>query len=432
MRGRIAVAALLLVGAAAATASCSGNGGTASSVAVPIATPTAAASATPSPTPSPRGSTSPGVSPTPTPTASPTATATASAHPSPTATPTPTPTATPRPTATPTPTPSPSPAGSPIVAAKNTWTWINIPAMDCNDGSTTGIGVNPGTGPDVLVYFEGGGMCWDPLTCLTLQTATGGPFGQSAFAAVVPDLNGSILDRTLAGSPFATASLVFVPYCTGDLHAGNNIASYTSSGTRKAYDHVGHANVLAFLPRIAATWPSPRKLTIAGSDAGGYGALFNYATIRGSFHASETYLIDDSGPPLPNGVIPSSQLALMFTNWNLGALLDPQCSCRNGFEPALQALTQRFPSDRVSLLSYEQDSVIPSYFGLTATQFQTDLNATATGAIVPAANARSFFLPGSGHVLLFTPSTLTQGVSLTTWLAQQIGDSAAWTSEAPP
>jgi hypothetical protein len=47
----------------------------------------------------------------------------------------------------------------------------------------------------------------DPLTCLTLQTATGGPFGQSAFAALVAQLNGSILDRSLAGNPFATASL---------------------------------------------------------------------------------------------------------------------------------------------------------------------------------------------------------------------------------
>jgi hypothetical protein len=276
-------------------------------------------------------------------------------------------------------------------------------------------------------------MCWNALTCLTLQTATGGPFGPSAFAALVPQLNGSILDRTLAGNPFATASLVFVPYCTGDLHSGNNIASYTNSaGTAQAYDHVGHANVLAFLPRIAATWPSPRKLTIVGSDAGGYGALFNYATIRGGFHATEAYLIDDSGPPLPNGVIPSGQLALMFTNWNLGALLDPQCSCRNGFEPALQALTQRFPNDRVSLLSFAQDTVIPSFFGLTEAQFQTDLAATISGAIVPAPNARSYVVAGSGHVLLFEPASLDQGVTLTTWLAQQVGDSPAWTSEAPP
>jgi hypothetical protein len=76
--------------------------------------------------------------------------------------------------------------------------------------------------------------------------------------------------------------------------------------------------------------------------------------------------------------------------------------------------------------------VIPSYFGLTAAQFQTDLNATATGAIVPAANARSFFIAGSGHVLLFAPGSLSQGVTLTTWLNEQISDSATWTSEAPP
>lgn len=416
MQGRIAVVALLLTGGAAAMAGgCSGSGGTAASAPAPNVAPTATPSAGASPTPSPRGSSSPGATPTPTPA------------------PTPTPRASATPTPLPSPTPTPSPAPGAIVAPTNAWTWIPIPSMDCSDGSTTGIGVNPGTGPDVVVYFEGGGLCWDPLTCLTLQTATGGPFGQTQFAATIPSLSGSILDRTLAGSPFATASLVFVPYCTGDFHGGNNIASYANSGgTTTAYDHLGNANVLAFLPRIAATWPAARKLTIVGSDAGGYGALFNYATIRGALHSTETYLIDDSGPPLPNGVIPSSQLALMFSNWNLGALLDPQCSCRNGFEPALQALTQRFPSDRVSLLSYEQDSVIPADFGLTTAQFQTDLNTTVSGAIAPAANARSYLVAGSGHVLLFASGSITQGVTLTTWLAQQIGDSPAWTSQAPP
>jgi hypothetical protein len=282
------------------------------------------------------------------------------------------------------------------------------------------------------VYFEGGGACWNALTCLTLQTATGGPFGPTQFAALVPQLSGSILDRSLAGSPFATASLVFVPYCTGDMHGGNNIATYTSGGPTKTYDHVGHANVLAFLPRLAATWPAPRKLSIIGSDSGGYGALFNYATIHGAFHATETYLIDDSGPPLPNGVMSASQIALIFSNWNLGALLDPQCACRNGFEPALQALTQRFPNDRISLLSYQQDSVIPAFYGITEAQFQTDLNATVAGAIAPAANARSYLVAGSGHVMLFNTGSIDQGVTLTTWLAQQVGDSPAWTSQAPP
>ncbi|HEX3466755.1 MAG TPA: pectin acetylesterase-family hydrolase [Candidatus Elarobacter sp.] len=304
--------------------------------------------------------------------------------------------------------------------------------MHCNDGSATGIGVNPGTGPDVLVYFEGGGACWNPLTCLTLRTATGGPFGAPEFAATVPAFSGSILDRTVAGSPFATASIVFVSYCTGDLHGGNNIATYSSGGTTQAYDHVGHANVVAMLPRLAATWPSARKLVIAGSDSGGYGALFNYATVRSAFHAGETYLIDDSGPPLPNGDVSSSQLSQMFTNWSLGALLDPQCSCRNGFEPALQALTQRFPSDRVSLLSYEQDAVVAAFYSISTAQFQTDLNATVAGAIAPASNARSYLVAGNAHVMLFSPSSVDQGVVLTTWLAQQVGDSTAWASQAPP
>ena len=42
----------------------------------------------------------------------------------------------------------------------------------CGDGSTVGIGINPSsTGTRVLIYLEGGGACYDSLTCYTLQTA---------------------------------------------------------------------------------------------------------------------------------------------------------------------------------------------------------------------------------------------------------------------
>src|ERR1700761_5611520 len=36
----------------------------------------------------------------------------------------------------------------------NVWSWVNVPQSTCDDGSTTGIGVNPGTGPDLVVFFD--------------------------------------------------------------------------------------------------------------------------------------------------------------------------------------------------------------------------------------------------------------------------------------
>jgi hypothetical protein len=326
-----------------------------------------------------------------------------------------------------------SSASGPIGASPNSWTWIDVPQSNCDDGSPTGFAVSPGTGPDLVIYFNGGGACWDVTTCLVHPEETKGPFGKTQFTAVVPQLNGSILDRGVANNPFATATLVFIPYCTGDIHAGNNVATYVEpNGTTFQYHHVGHANALAFLARIVAMWPSPRKLVIAGSSAGGFGALMNYDSFRSRFTPTEAYLIDDSGPPLPNGLLAASILTDIYANWNLGALLDPLCNCRNGFEPLMAALIQKYPNDRMSLISSEQDAEIRAYYQLTAAQFQLALDQITVEVMQPATNARYFLVPGQSHDELANPAAYSENVPLLTWINQQVLDDRLWINESPP
>jgi hypothetical protein len=321
----------------------------------------------------------------------------------------------------------------PIAATTNAWTWIDVPQSNCDDGSPTGFGVNPGTGPDLVIYFDGGGACWDATTCLVHPEEAKGPYGKAQFTAQVPKESGSILDRGLANNPFATATLVEIPYCTGDIHAGNNVASYVEpNGTTFAYHHAGHANALADLARIAATWPSPRKLVVIGSSAGGFGALMNYDAFRSRFTPGEAYLIDDSGPPLPNGLLAPSILADIYGNWNIGALLDPLCNCRNGFEPLMAALLQKYPNDRMSLLSSEQDAEIRAYYELTASQFQLAVDQITVEVMKPATNARFFLTPGATHDMLADPGSYSENVPLLTWLNQQVFDDPLWINESPP
>ena len=218
-------------------------------------------------------------------------------------TPTPSPTVpTPTPTVTPVSTPSPTPTaagdGPAIDAPTQTWTWVDFPDSACSDGSATGIGVNLTNSQNVLVVFNGGGACWDYLTCYTLMTATNGPYDQTEFAADSQTFANTILDRQLSGNPFAGWNLVFIPYCTGDMHAGDNIATYQSGQTSRMYHHVGHDNVLAYLHRLGPTFPSVARMVVAGESAGGFGALFNYATFRNRWSSGELYLLDDSGPIL--------------------------------------------------------------------------------------------------------------------------------------
>ena len=100
-------------------------------------------------------------------------------------------------------TPDAGPA-TPITAAATKWTWVDFPDSSCDDGTPTGIGVNPGTSSDVLVFMNGGGACWDAQTCLVNNTSAHGPFGGVQFNQIFGggSPTGSVLDRAAPNNPF--------------------------------------------------------------------------------------------------------------------------------------------------------------------------------------------------------------------------------------
>ena len=114
--------------------------------------------------------------------------------------------------------------GEPIAATAGEWSWIPVDGMRCANGDPTGIAVNlaPGGADRVLIYLLGGGGCWDAASCYELGLAnhiTDG-FDAEKFAATSLEPF-PYLDRERADNPFDDYHLVFVPYCTGALHAGD-------------------------------------------------------------------------------------------------------------------------------------------------------------------------------------------------------------------
>jgi hypothetical protein len=323
--------------------------------------------------------------------------------------------------------------GEPINAQKNAWTWIDFPDSACEDGSPTGIAVNPSDSKNLLVFMNGGGACWNYLTCYQLNTATRGPFGTAQFEVLASQLGGSILDRNTPNNPFADWNLVFVPYCTGDVHAGDNVVEYKdSNGAARTYRHVGRANITAYLKRLGATF-SPEKLVVSGSSAGGFGAAFDYDLFRLYFPNIRGYLVNDSGPVLKGDALSPALRTAWYQSWRLDKALDPVCpECRNDLSQATNSIAQRFPNDRLALLSSTQDQVIRSYFMLSASSFEASLNTMLTDVLDPQPNFRYYVVPGQFHTFLGNPDqTPTQGVKLTDWLGKMVQDDAGWKSLKP-
>ena len=329
------------------------------------------------------------------------------------------------------------PLAAPITAPAGKWTWVDFPDSVCDDGTPTGIGIRPSATSDKLVvFFNGGGACWDYTTCAVLGTSVHGPFGAAQFAALSGgNFAGTLFDDALLANPFKGANAVFIPYCTGDLHAGDAVTTYMGAGGSKAISHKGHTNALAFLARIAATFKTPGQVVVTGSSAGGGGALFNLPDFRAYWPTTPMELIDDSLPLFVGNAIPAAMRSAWFANWNLGKVTDPLCgaACRNDLSLFMSALAKRYAGDRMALLSSQQDQTIRSYFLLTADAFSAALGALTTDVLDPVTNFRLFSdVTGPSHTMLAGPAPFTShGVPLLTWLSQMTTGDASWVSVGP-
>ncbi|HSM93290.1 MAG TPA: hypothetical protein VLT47_10405 [Anaeromyxobacteraceae bacterium] len=375
----------------------------------------------------------------------------------------------------------PPPLGAPISPAEGSsiddaagaptgWRWIPFDDAVCVTATTTASGsYRFGTSPTglaiswgdpgnatLVVFLQGGGACWDFASCggfksLGLdKTASTGPFGPAEFVAGVwgryPD---SWVHRDKLPVALAGATIAFVPYCTGDVHGGARVTTYTPprwiSLPSVTWSHVGHSNVLAFLKRLGATFPAPARLVVAGSSAGGFGALANYPAFRWYWPTSTAWLVDDSGPPLVGSAVPEPSRAAWYAAWDLGASLDPFCpGCPADISQALAEVEALYPDDRIALVSHLQDSVIRTFFGsvqgspptfapMPAATFEAELRRLGTLVMDPATpNAKYLFTntpTPTTHPALDAPSTVTTpGAGLRPWLEQMFSGDPAWAS----
>jgi hypothetical protein len=327
---------------------------------------------------------------------------------------------------------------SPIGVPVDTWSWVGFPNSQCGNGSSTGIGINPTTLSDrVLIYLEGGGACWDATTCYLLQTATNftSGYGASKFALDAADTSGlaqsgGFFDRSAAANPFKDYSYVYVPYCTGDAHSGSNVVAL---GLGTAH-FVGFRNIRAFLERLVVTFPGAGRVVLAGSSAGGLGATLNWWQTQNAFPETRVDMINDSGAIMPEDVLaqPNTTEQTQRANWNLAVTLPPGCSaCATAFDVILSFYANAFPDNRGALLTYNPDTVLPFFYGISNSQFTTGLGELEAQQFDPTNTLRYFQTGSSGHVLWFSPTATVNSASVQSFVTKMVTDEANWASVKP-
>jgi Pectinacetylesterase len=332
-----------------------------------------------------------------------------------------------------------------------TWTWVPIEGAVCSDGSQTGIGIERGAGasPNVLVFLDGGGACWEYLTCFGLPrfgvpTVAPGPFGAEELEARIRDRRaGSVLDRAAPGNPYKDFTFVFVPYCTGDVHAGDRSQDYV--GAPRRWHHKGRVNLSKAFEYLPTVLDAPSKVVVSGASAGGFGSLIAFDMAKGAWPTAKAYLVDDSGPPLPN--IPDLTLLAWDAAWDLGTAVEAVCGapCASSLAPLILALAAKHPTDRFALLSSTRDDVIRGFFAdplalavMPEATFEAGLRELASAIEddtpdAPPGETHAFIVTGRTHPMLDRPGSFSsEGVTLFEWLRRQVEDEPGWARAIPP
>ncbi len=338
----------------------------------------------------------------------------------------------------------------------------------CRKGKTDfSFFVRPGKKDKVVLYFDGGGACWNSATCLIapIYTVEIDETPQSLAAA------GGIADIDNPNNPLRDWTQVFVPYCSGDIHWGakeTDYVDYTGKlgppGGTVTLHHRGFDNALAVIDWLQKRYPGKKhhgrqhkhghehehrkklkKIFVSGSSAGGYGALLAFPYVKETWPDSRAWLLADAASGVITQDFLQGALAGENSSWgmtqnlpgwipgysnvlNLGALLLPI---------NMYGLTTRYyPQSPMAQYTTSWDAVQTTFLHVMQNPDNPPVWQTPSGAAfcewhlrnqhyawanASAPNYRYYLAAGISHTILgdqalFNSEASAGGVRFTDWL----------------
>ncbi|MFN3885612.1 MAG: pectin acetylesterase-family hydrolase [Aquabacterium sp.] len=267
------------------------------------------------------------------------------------------------------------------------WEAVELPASSgasCGNGTPYRFFVNrtPFTSKTV-VMFEGGGACWDQAACkggtlLDAVNPDGIPanymsdFNRQAHWGLVTPFTARI--HPLQALQTQSWNIVYLTYCTGDVHTGNKVAVYDNVNPSQplAYYHRGAVNAKAVAAWMAKNMKQPEHLFLTGFSAGGVGSAALYPAFRAALNPRKMALLSDSGPlfDVPKNATPAQTPSVLLHNkirtvWGLdgpqGLVTEligqyPQAGSADNLGSITAGLGKIFPKDRIGYANFQEDT----------------------------------------------------------------------------
>ncbi len=167
-----------------------------------------------------------------------------------------------------------------------------IPGAVCGNGMPYKVWVDTENvdSEKLAVEFMGGGACWSVSTCY-------GP-NLRAWVHPLPKLVSKMNIMVKKGSPLENHSVLYFPYCTADVFAGNHKARYR---LKSKVHHKGYSNIQKTINYLqkkkVINFKSLNDIVLYGSSAGGIGSLLHSVTFDKivPMEAKRTIISDSPG-----------------------------------------------------------------------------------------------------------------------------------------
>ncbi len=314
-----------------------------------------------------------------------------------------------------------------------------------------------GKSKNLVVFFEGGGACWDDFSCTfpfddRLPVAVPQLFVPQIPANGNPATYSGIFDASHPANPVKDWSFVYIPYCTGDVHSGSADRNYHNAGhpvfplpSMFNIHHGGFDNFMVVLDWMRKNADKPEQILVAGSSAGGYGASTNFPWVQRAFPKAKMAVLADASQGVLSPTFDASRPGRNSWNPQLAPWVFGNDVNQVASGSVLRIAGQALPDVRVAQFTTQFDAVQIQFYGVSlytnpaypsCPYASTDPNVVlalswnhdaiagirTTAATTP--NYRHYVAAGQYHAILRSPQFYAEasagGVPFSAWTAAML------------
>lgn len=309
--------------------------------------------------------------------------------------------------------------------------WTMIPTAGetiCSNGDPYAFFVRPAAmqSEKLLVHFQGGGACWFGAICDLQDSPVYDPVVDETDSPVYYD---GIFNFENPENPFSDYNMVFVPYCTGDVHVGNSDTTYAVKRGEATEEitihHRGYVNATTVLDWTYANVTDPETVFVTGCSAGSIPSPFYTQFIAEAYPDARIEELGDASGSYRQPTLS----ATVFGQWGTLSILPENYSDETletlTFEDFYTHTAAMFPEISLTQYNAAEDEVQASFLqisglsGVSMKELQ-DANFADIAASGEDLDFHTFTAGGTSHCITPTADFYTytvDGMSFRDWMA---------------